>query len=115
SRDPESILYFLMFEKIRGGADVLNLAPRERQILLRDRNLGVFLADAVRAVWQLRRCRIDTVLDLELFSRVSAVLSYLSGASNRVGFPPYSMEGLYRGRFLRVNVQYDPYLHIAKN
>ena len=112
---PEAILYFLMFEKIRGGADVLNLAPRERQILLRDRNLGVFLADAVRAVWQLRRCRIDTVLDLELFSRVSAVLSYLSGASNRVGFHRYHMEGLYRGSFLTRKVPYNPYLHIAKN
>src|SRR2546428_9385234 len=33
---PEAILYFLMFEKIRGGADVLNLGPRERQILLRE-------------------------------------------------------------------------------
>src|SRR5207244_11249165 len=85
-KEQEAILDVLMSEKIRGGADVLNLGPRERQILLRDRNLGVFLADAVRAVWQLRRCRIDTVLDLELFSRVSAVLRYLSCASNRVGF-----------------------------
>src|SRR5207245_10929903 len=115
SRDPESILYFLMFEKIRGGADVLNLAPRERQILLRDRNLGVFLADAVRAVWQLRRCRIDTVLDLELFARVSAVLSYLSGASNRVGFYRYHMEGLYRGSFLTRKLRYHPYLDISTN
>src|SRR2546422_6227937 len=106
-RYPEAILYFLMFEKIRGGADVLNLAPRERQILLRDRNLGVFLADAVRAVWQLRRCRIDTVLDLELFSRVSAVLSYLSGASNRVGFHRYRSEERRVGKECRS--RWSPY------
>src|SRR2546428_7074827 len=114
-RYSEAILYFLMFERLRGSAEVLNLAPQERHILLRDRSLGVFLTDAVRAVWQLRRCRIDTVLDLELFSRVSAVLSYLSGASNRVGFHRYHMEGLYRGSFLTRKVLYNPYLHIAKN
>src|SRR5207247_9405521 len=109
---PEAILYFLMFEKIRGGADVLNLGPRERHILLRDRNLGVFLADAVRAVWQLRRCRIDTVLDLELLSRVSAVLSYLSGASTRVGFHRYHIAGMYRGNFLAGKVPSTLNLHI---
>src|SRR2546425_5989265 len=85
-RYPGAILYFLMFEKLRGSAEVLNLAPQGQHIVLRDRSLGVFLVDAVRAVWQLRRCKIDTVLDLELFSRASAILSYLSGASNRVGF-----------------------------
>ncbi|OLC65421.1 MAG: hypothetical protein AUH69_09535 [Actinobacteria bacterium 13_1_40CM_4_65_12] len=114
-RYPGAILYFLMFEKLRGSAEVLNLAPQGQHIVLRDRSLGVFLVDAVRAVWQLRRCKIDTVLDLELFSRASAILSYLSGASNRVGFHRYHTEGLYRGNFLTHKVPYNLYLHIAKN
>src|SRR5437899_1800687 len=88
-RYPGAILYFLMFEKLRGSAEVLNLAPQGQHIVLRDRSLGVYLVDAVRAVWPLRRCKIDTVLDLELSSRATAILSYLSGASTAPGFYRY--------------------------
>ena len=40
---------------------------------------------------------IDTVIDLELFSRFTALLTGLSGADRRVGFHRFHNEGLYRG------------------
>ncbi len=107
--------YFLMFEKIREGLDVLELIPKENVITLNDRNVWSFSRSALTAIWKLRRLHIDTVLDMELFARISAIFSYLSGATHRVGFYRYTMEGLYRGSFLTHKVQYNSSMHIAKN
>jgi len=114
-RYPQSNTYFLMFEKIRESLDVLELIPKENVITLNDRNLWSFFQSALAAVWKLRRLQIDTVLDMELFARISAIFSYLSGATHRVGFYRYTMEGLYRGSFLTHKVQYTSSTHIAKN
>ncbi len=57
---------------------------------------------------------IDTVLDCELFSRVSSIFAYLSGAALRVGFHPHTQEGLYRGSFINRPVLYNPHQHIAR-
>jgi ADP-heptose:LPS heptosyltransferase len=61
----------------------------------------------------LRRLRIDAVIDCELFARLSAILSFLSGARRRVGFERHTQEGLYRGSFINRPVLYNPYQHIA--
>ena len=54
-------------------------------------------------------------MDLELFSRFSALLTGLSGAQQRVGFYRFHNEGLYRGDMLTHRVIYNPHIHIAKN
>jgi ADP-heptose:LPS heptosyltransferase len=58
---------------------------------------------------------IDTVIDLELFSRFTALLTGLSGASRRVGYHIFHGEGLWRGDLLTHQVHYNPHIHIAKN
>jgi len=55
------------------------------------------------------------VVDLELFARVTALLTVLCGAKKRVGFHAFHNEGLYRGNFLTHKVSYNPHIHIAKN
>ena len=65
-------------------------------------------------VWT-RRNAIDTVVDLELFSRFTGLLTGLSGADRRVGFYRFHNEGLYRGEMLTHRVAYNPHIHIAKN
>ena len=114
-RYPHANIYFLMFEKIRESLDVMELIPRENVITLSDTNLWAFSRSAYRAVKKLRKLHIDTVLDMELFARISSIFSYLSGAQNRIGFYRYTMEGLYRGNFLTHKVQYNSSIHIAKN
>ena len=55
------------------------------------------------------------VLDLELFSRLSILLSYLLGAPIRVGFDKFHMEGLYRGLLHTHRVNYNHLKHISAN
>ena len=54
------------------------------------------------------------VIDCELFSRVSSIFSFLSGAGVRVGFHPHTQEGLYRGDFINRPVLYNPYNHMSR-
>lgn len=82
---------------------------------LRDHNLWTLAWDVIRYVVWTRRHGIDTVIDLELFSRFTALLTFLAGAHQRVGFHAYHHEGLYRGTLLTHKVSYNPHMHIAKN
>jgi ADP-heptose:LPS heptosyltransferase len=80
-----------------------------------DDNLIFFAFTFVRALFKIWRSKIDTAVDLELFSRCTALVSYLSGAANRVGFHNYTAEGLYRGSLLTHPVLYNPHQHMALN
>jgi ADP-heptose:LPS heptosyltransferase len=72
------------------------------------------LLDIWRVCMRLRRLPLDAVIDCELFSRISSLMSYLSGAPLRVGFTPHTQEGLYRGSYINRAIPYNPYQHISK-
>lgn len=113
-RYPEASLHILMFAKNREVLDLLGVMPPENVITIRDKSLGGFAADTFRAIWAMRRTGFDVVIDCELFSRVSAIFSYLSGAKIHVGFQPHTQEGLYRGSFINRPVLYNPYRHLSQ-
>jgi ADP-heptose:LPS heptosyltransferase len=73
-----------------------------------------FTRDTARVLAKMRRIKFDAVIDCELFSRISSILSFLSGAAIRVGFHPHTQEGLYRGNFVNRPVLYNPYHHISR-
>jgi ADP-heptose:LPS heptosyltransferase len=62
----------------------------------------------------MRSLKFDVVIDCELFTRVSSIFAYLSGATVRVGFHPHTQEGLYRGDFINRPVMYNPYRHLSQ-
>ncbi len=108
-------LYFVIFQSNRPGLDLLNAISPENIFSIRDSGLLRIAGDSVRFFAWCRKNHIDTVVDLELFSRFTALLSGYSGATRRVGFHAFHNEGLYRGDFLTHRVAYNPHLHIAKN
>src|SRR5262249_53287473 len=108
-------LYFLIFERCKESLWLLPTVPTHHVCTIRETNVCTLAADVLRyTLWALRQ-GIDTVIYLELFSRFTALLTFLSGARNRVGFYAYHHEGLYRGELLTHRVSYNPHLHIAKN
>ena len=112
---PGCELYFVIFEGNRGSLDVLGTIEPHRTITIREANFLVLALDTFAALWRLRRLRLDLVVDLELFSRYTSLLSLLSGAPLRSGFHRFYNEGLYRGDHLTHPVQYNPHQHMAKN
>lgn len=113
-RYPDASLHILMFAKNREVLDLLGVMPPENVITIRDKSLSGFAADTLRAILAMRRIGFDVVIDCELFSRVSAIFSYLSGAPIHVGFQPHTQEGLYRGSFINRPVLYNPYRHLSQ-
>ena len=113
-RYPDASLHILMFAKNREVLDLLGVMPKENVITIRDKSLGGFVTDSLKALLAMRRIGFDVVIDCELFSRVSSIFAYLSGASIHVGFQPHTQEGLYRGSFINHPVLYNPYCHLSQ-
>ena len=112
---PKAELFFWIFKRNSGSVDILNAIPEKNVIEIRDKNLFLLLSDSIKTLWRIRREKIDIVIDMELFSRFTSILSYLSGAHIRAGFYRYTLEGLYRGELLTHRVFYNPYNHISDN
>jgi ADP-heptose:LPS heptosyltransferase len=106
---------FVIFKRNAPSLRLLGLFADDCIFTMRDDSLGNLVVDVWRFIQFCRRHRIDTAIDLELFSRVSSLLSLLSGATNRVGFHNYRGEGLYRGEHLTHLVHYNPYTHMTQN
>jgi ADP-heptose:LPS heptosyltransferase len=70
--------------------------------------------DILRLLPVLRRVEPTVAIDGGLFTRVSAIVAYLSGASVRVGFHRKNEEGNYRGSFINRAVPYNPYRHFSR-
>jgi ADP-heptose:LPS heptosyltransferase len=103
-----------MFARNREVLDLLGVMPPEHVITINDKSLGGFVSDAWNALLMLRRLKFDVVIDCELFSRVSSIFAYFSGAPVHVGFHPHTQEGLYRGSFINRPVLYNPYRHLSQ-
>ncbi len=112
---PHAELFFLTFRQNRYAIDILNVLPEENVLTIDADHLRGFLRSTFKALFALRRLRIDTVFDLELFARFSAIVSFLSGAKTRVGYFRYHHEGLYRGDLVTRRVAYNPHIHMAHN
>ncbi len=108
-------IFFVIFKRNVASLELLRTVPESNVATIREAGLFVLMLDTLRFLIWTRRNRIDTVVDLELFSRFTALLTGLSGAANRVGFYRFHNEGLYRGQLLTRRVAYNPHIHIAKN
>ncbi len=113
-RYPGAELYGLLFEKNKEILTLLDVTPPEKILTIRDTSFRVFAIDCLRVLNQIRKLKVDVVIDCELFARISSIFSFLSGARIRVGFHPYTQEGLYRGSFINRPVLFNPYHHITR-
>lgn len=110
-----SQIFFLIFKRNRESVDLLEVMPRENCLTIREDNFVLFTLTLCLALFKIYRMGLDTVIDMELFSRATQLISYLSGAANRVGFHNYTAEGLYRGNLLTHPVLYNPHQHMSLN
>ncbi|MGV8056764.1 MAG: glycosyltransferase family 9 protein [Smithellaceae bacterium] len=108
-------VHFAIFKKNKPSLDLLKTVPQNNIYTIREDNMVAFVFDTLKLFIWTRKRKIDAVIDLELFSRFTALLTGFSGAQSKVGFHAYYNEGLYRGSFLTHKVAYNPHIHIAKN
>jgi len=111
---PGAAIHILQLRKNQEVTKLLQLTQVENMHSLDDRSGFSLVRDILRVSLAMRRLGLDAVIDCELFSRVSALLSFSTGAPVRVGFTPHTQEGLYRGSFINHAIPYNPYQHISK-
>jgi len=112
---PDAQLYFWIFKDNVESVYTLDVIPKENVITIRTDNILILLFDTIRSLRRIRREKIDTVIDMELFSRFTSILAFFSGAKTKVGFHKFTLEGLSRADIYTHNVMYNPYSHISKN
>lgn len=102
------------FLTLRENAAVLRFYEEVDRVHALDLARGIprFLLDTVVLLGRLRRERYDLVLDLEFFTRFSAIASCLIGARRSHGF---STKGSWRGRLHDVEAPFNSYHHVALN
>ena len=108
-------LFFLIFKSNRASLTLLNTVKPENIFTIDSSSLGGLIKDTLRFLILARKHHIDTVIDLELFSRFTALLTGMCGARRRVGYHIFHGEGLWRGFMLTRKVHYNPHIHITKN
>lgn len=111
AQHPACRMFFLVFTALGDSVKVLDVVPDAQIWTIDPSNLWTLLRDTARFVGAARRARIDTAINLEMFARFSTILGYLSGASTRVGFHPFTQKGLYCGDLFTHPVPYNPHLH----
>lgn len=106
-------VYFCVFENNRAILDILNIIPSENIITIQEKTFFSFIFTAFTALKRIRKQKIDTVVDMEFFSRASAIFSFLTGAETRVGLHCFTSELPYRGDLMTHRIQHNPYMHIS--
>jgi ADP-heptose:LPS heptosyltransferase len=108
-------LHFVIFKQNKSSLSILRTIPDNNIYCINESNFYTLALSTIKFLLWCRKKNIDTAIDLELFSRFTAILSFCSGAKNRVGFHKFYNEGLYRGNLLTHKVLYNPHIHITKN
>ena len=111
---PGAAIHILQLKKNQEVTRLLQLTQADTMHSLDDSSGGSLIRDILKVSLAMRKLGLDAVIDCELFSRVSALLSFSTGAPVRVGFTPHTQEGLYRGSFINHAIPYNPYQHISK-
>ena len=106
--------HFLVFAENTAAVNMLGLVSEANIHTIRTTDMKTFVKDSLAVLFKLNCMRFDVALDLEFFSRASAILTELSGAAATCGFNRYTMEGMYKGSFFSHPVQYNCHIHTAQ-
>jgi len=107
-------VYFVTFTGNREILDLMDVIPRENVIELASGSVWGFLRGVFQLVLRFRRLRPEAAIDLDFFTRASALLTWVTGAPRRVGLHAYFGEGPYRGDLMTHRCRYNPHWHTAR-
>jgi ADP-heptose:LPS heptosyltransferase len=112
---PDAQIFCLCTESTKEPWLLLDAIAKENVFALDNSNMLAFALSIFKQTRALSTKNIDMVIDFELFTRISAIISFLVRSKMRAGFYSYTMGGLYRGNFLDVKCNFNQNMHIAKN
>ena len=112
-RAPNAELFFLVFKNNAAIVEVLELTAAANIITVDYGSIIALVKSGLTAVRRLLAEKIDATIDMDFFSRLTALIAFLVCRGKRVGFHRYNDEGLYRGNLLTHRVIYSPHVHTS--
>jgi len=106
---PEARLIFLTFSDNEGLIKSLGLI--DEVMFIRTDNLLNFLLDIIGSLYQLKKKKVDCLLNLEFFSKFGTIMGFLSGAQVTAG---YYIKEPWRTHLISHKVYYNHYKHISE-
>ncbi|MDD4872416.1 MAG: glycosyltransferase family 9 protein [Kiritimatiellae bacterium] len=110
---PKAQIFSLVFRNNRAIIDALKLTRSDNIITVDAGSITNLISSGWNAFWRLKRENIDTTIDMDFFSRFSAIFAFLVCRGNRVGFHRFTNEGLNRGKLLTHEVIYSAHVHTS--
>jgi len=107
---PDAKIYFLTLFQNKELAELVKSI--DEVITLRIGSLIHFVFACLFMLFKLRTKKFDLLYDCEFFARFSAIVSYLSGAKETIGY--YSSSEKLRGALYTKKVLFDPSVHVWK-
>jgi hypothetical protein len=92
----------------------MEIIPQGNVITIAIHSPWALALGALQAVLQARRIKIDAAVDMEFFTRFSAMLTFPTGAQSRVGFHTFFGDGPYRGDLMTHRLVYNSHLHTSQ-
>jgi ADP-heptose:LPS heptosyltransferase len=114
-QNPHAEIYVLCLNNIKEPWLTLDVIEKENVYAIDNSSFRALAWSILKQTRSLSRQNIDLIIDFELFTRISAIISYLIRAKFRAGFYRYKFEGLYRGTFHDVKCAFNQNMHIARN
>jgi lipopolysaccharide heptosyltransferase II len=111
ARHPDAKIVFVTLAE---NASIVRRLPEIDASITNDLGRGIphFLRETLAAIWRIRRERYDLLLDLEFFTRFSAIFSFLAHPRCSYGF---SSKGSMRGQLHDAEVPFNTYHHVVLN
>jgi lipopolysaccharide heptosyltransferase II len=111
ARYPEARIVFVTLEE---NAAILSCVPAIDGSITIDLSRGIprFFLQTLAVIWRVRRERYDLLMDLEFFTRFSAIFSFLARPRCSYGF---SSKGSMRGQLHDAEVPFNTYNHVVLN
>ncbi|HOY38510.1 MAG: glycosyltransferase family 9 protein [Bacteroidales bacterium] len=106
-------IYFWAFAENTPILEILNVFHEKNVFTIHNKGFITTSFEILKTLAAIKKEKIDTAIDLEFFSRSSAILAYCCGAKTRVGYQRYHSEVIYRGDLMTHKLQYNPYHHAA--
>lgn len=108
-------VYICTFQSNKELLLLLNVLDAKNILCLDEKSLWAFVRSYVAVLRQCRKLHIKAVIDLEFFSRATAIFCYLTGAPVRAGYHRYKGMQNYRGNLFTHRLHYSHYEHLSRS
>lgn len=92
----------------------LNIFSENNIFFIDEKTLWTFSKSFLQSIAKIRKANISAAIDLEFFSRATAVFCYLTGIKIRAGYHRYMGLQNYRGNLFTHRLSYSHYEHVSQ-